>query len=91
MKKRLQSGILLCFGHTEEVEETLLLCKFQKFEFDGSLSRGRHEDLKESKVIKGPYIKYVAGQIIFVGLMKYFRHVLMSPEIIFDGPQNIFL
>ena len=30
----------------------------------------------------------------FVGIMKYFRHILMVHEIffkIFDGPQNIFL
>ena len=33
-------------------------------------------------------------QKIFVGLMKYFRHIVMGHEIffkIFDGPQNIFL
>ena len=31
---------------------------------------------------------------VFVGVMKYFRHILMGPEIffkIFDGPQNVFL
>ena len=31
---------------------------------------------------------------VFTGVMKYFRHILMSHEIflkIFDGPQNIFL
>ena len=45
---------------------------------------------------KGPYIKYVGGEgrSIFVGVTKYFRHILMGHEIfvkIFDGPQNIFL
>ena len=44
--------------------------------------------------IKGQYIKYVGGgrgggRIVFVGVMKYFRHILMDHEIffkIFDGP-----
>ena len=46
---------------------------------------------------KGPYIKYVGGgggRKVFVGVMKYFRYILMGHEIIFrifDGPQNIFL
>ena len=53
---------------------------------------------------RGPYIKYVpdgggrgggAGrQRDFVGVMEYFRHMLVGHEIffkIFDGPQNIFL
>ena len=45
---------------------------------------------------KGPYIKYVggAGQRVFVGTMKYFRHILMGHEIFsknLDGPQNIVL
>ena len=45
---------------------------------------------------KGPYIKYVVRgcQRVFVGVMKYFRHILMGHEIflkIFDGPQNFFL
>ena len=44
---------------------------------------------------KGLYIEYVrGGQRVFVGFMKYFRHILMGHEIyfkIFDGPQNIFL
>ena len=46
---------------------------------------------------KGPYVKYVGregGQRVFVGIMKYFRHILMGHEIFFkilDGPQNIFL
>ena len=34
------------------------------------------------------------GWRVFVGVMKYFRHILMGHEIffkIFDGPQNIFL
>ena len=34
------------------------------------------------------------GGRVFVGLIKYLRHILMSDEIffkIFDGPQNIFL
>ena len=52
----------------------------------------------------GPYIKYVGVGVggeegggvgrVFVGAMKYFRHILMSHEIffnIFDGPENIFL
>ena len=32
--------------------------------------------------------------MVFVGVMKYFRHILTGHEIflnIFDGPQNIFL
>ena len=32
--------------------------------------------------------------MVFVGAMKYFRHILMDHEIffkIFDGPRNIFL
>ena len=48
--------------------------------------------------IKGPYIKYVGaggeGRRVFVGVIKYFRHILMGHEKffkIFDGPQNIFL
>ena len=45
---------------------------------------------------KGLYIKYVRGgdQRVFVGVMKYFRQILMGHEIffkIFHGPQNIFL
>ena len=47
---------------------------------------------------EGPYIKYVgegwAGQMVFVGAMKYFRHILMGHEIffkIFDEPRNIFV
>ena len=41
-----------------------------------------------------PYIKYVGGRggRVFVGAMKYFRHILMGHEIffkIFDGPRNI--
>ena len=45
---------------------------------------------------KGLYIKYVGGGVrgFFVGVRKYFRHVLMGHEIflkIFDGPQSIFL
>ena len=45
---------------------------------------------------KGPYIKYKGGggQRVFVGAMKYFRHILMGHEIffkIFDGRRNIFL
>ena len=44
---------------------------------------------------KGLYIEYVrGGQRVFVGFMKYFRHILMGHEIyfkIFDGPRNIFL
>ena len=47
----------------------------------------------------GPYINYAGGkggggQRVFVGAMKYFRHILMGHEIffkIFDGPQIIFL
>ena len=34
------------------------------------------------------------GQRVFVGVMKYFRHILMGHEKffkLFDGPQNIFL
>ena len=34
------------------------------------------------------------GQRVFVGAMKYFRHILNGHEIffkIFDGPRNIFL
>ena len=34
------------------------------------------------------------GRRVFVGVMKYFRHILMGHEIflkIFDGPRNIFL
>ena len=42
----------------------------------------------------GLYIKYVGGGWrVFVGVMKYFEHILMGHEIflkIFDGPQNIF-
>ena len=44
----------------------------------------------------GPYIKYVGGggdRRVFVGVMKYFRHILTGREIffkIFDGPQNIY-
>ena len=30
------------------------------------------------------------GAEVFVGVMKYFRHILMDYEI-FDGPQSIFL
>ena len=45
---------------------------------------------------KGPYIKYVGRgcQRVFVGVMRYFRHILMGHEMffkIFDGPLNIFL
>ena len=44
---------------------------------------------------KRPYIKYViGGWMVFVGAMKYFRHILMGHEIffkVFDGPQNIFV
>ena len=32
--------------------------------------------------------------MVFVGAMKYFRHILMGHEIffkVFDGPQNIFV
>ena len=39
------------------------------------------------------YLGWEAGGF-FVGVMKYFRHILMGHEIffkIFDGPQNIFL
>ena len=44
----------------------------------------------------GTYIKYVGGgdRRVFVGAMKYFRHILMGHEIffkIFDGPRSIFL
>ena len=44
---------------------------------------------------KGPYIKFVGGggRRVFVGAMKYFRHLLMGHETffkIFDGPRNIF-
>ena len=47
-----------------------------------------------------PYIKYVGGKWVgggmkvFVGFMKYFRHILMGHGKffkIFEGPQNIFL
>ena len=34
------------------------------------------------------------GRKVFLGVMKYFRHILMGHGIffkIFDGPQNIFL
>ena len=52
-----------------------------------------------NKIHKRPYIKYVRGeergcQRVFVGGMKYFRHILMGHERffkIFDGPRNIFL
>ena len=50
---------------------------------------------------KGLYIKYKGrkeggegGQRVFVGVMKYFKHILMGHEIffkIFGGPQNYFL
>ena len=52
---------------------------------------------------KGPYIKYLGwvgrgsggvGRRVFVGVMKYFWHILMGHEIFFktfDEPQNIFL
>ena len=44
---------------------------------------------------KGRYIKYAGGvRRVFVGVMKYFRHILMGNEIffkIFDGLRNIFL
>ena len=45
---------------------------------------------------KRPYIKYVekGAWRVFVGIMKYFRQILMGNEIffkVFDGPQNIFL
>ena len=50
-------------------------------------------DTSKKQVIfsfKGPYIKYVRGEgRVFVGAMKYFRHILMGHEIffkIFDGP-----
>ena len=36
----------------------------------------------------------MVGRRVFVGIMTYFRHILMDYEIIFkifDGPQNIFL
>ena len=44
-------------------------------------------------------MKYVGGwegggRRVFVGAMKYFRHILKSHEIffkIFDGPRNIFV
>ena len=42
-------------------------------------------------------IKYGGGGVAwrdFVGLIKYFRHILMGHELffkVFDGPQNIFL
>ena len=49
MKKCLQSRILLCFDHIEEVEETFLLCKLQKLELGSSLFRSRYEDLKDWK------------------------------------------
>ena len=45
---------------------------------------------------EGPYIKYVGGEgerRAFLGVMKYFRRILMGHEIFFksfDGPQNIF-
>ena len=47
----------------------------------------------------GPYINYAGGkggggQRVFVGAMKYFRHILMGHEIffkIFDGSRNIFV
>ena len=58
------------------------------------ITRGNYK--KQYKNNKGPYIKYVGGasQTVFVGIMKYFRHILMGHEIffkIFDEPQNIFL
>ena len=38
---------------------------------------------------------YVGGAVVvLLGLMKYFKHILMGHKIffkIFDGPQNIFL
>ena len=47
---------------------------------------------------KGPYIKYVGGggggRRVFVGVIKYFRDILMGHEIffkIFNGPRNVFL
>ena len=61
---------------------------------------------RRGKIHKRPYIKYVVGgggrrgrkerecQRVFVGGMKYFRHILMGHERffkIFDGPRNIFL
>ena len=54
---------------------------------------------KVVKCCKERWINYVrvgegGGWRIFVGVMKYFKHVLMGHEIffgIFDGQQNIFL
>ena len=47
---------------------------------------------------KGPHVKYEGGKgggrRVFVGVMKYYRHILMDHETffkIFEGPQNIFL
>ena len=37
---------------------------------------------------------YLGVYYVYVGVMKYFRHILMRPGIFFknfDGPQNIFL
>ena len=56
-------------------------------------------DERKSNVLKtsckGPYIRYPGGgEEGFVGVMKYFRHILMDHEIFFKyfgGTQSIFL
>ena len=50
--------------------------------------------LKHSLFTKGPCIRYVGGGPEgFCGVIKYFRHIMMTHGIfldIIDGPQNIF-